>query len=72
MNENELNLKRSLGWRLSTIAIVFLTATCFIMGWVKVTSIVANKDVRVEEIKAETTIKTLESQNSAQSTNKED
>lgn len=50
-NKQEQITKRSLGWRGATVAIVALSVTCFCVCWVKVTSIMANRDVRIAEIR---------------------
>lgn len=46
----EIEKERSLGWRWPWVVIVFLTATTFCLCWVKVSSIMANKDVKIEQI----------------------
>lgn len=48
--------KRSLGWRLPTVAIVALSITAGMIAWVINTKTVANKDVQIESIRHSTEI----------------
>lgn len=49
-HDSDNRVKRSLGWRLPTLVIVFLTVTVFCLCWVKVTSIESSKDITITRV----------------------